>query len=76
MLVVTTNDMPGWEIHGCAARCSASRSARETRSRRSGAGLKSMFGGELKGMTKTLSDSRNEVMGRMIEEAERGAATR
>jgi uncharacterized protein YbjQ (UPF0145 family) len=34
-----------------------------------GAGLKSMFGGELAGMTKALSDSRNEVMGRMIEEA-------
>lgn len=39
-----------------------------------GAGLKSMFGGELKGMTKALVDSRNEVMGRMIAEAQsRGA---
>ena len=28
-----------------------------------------MFGGELAGMTKALSDSRNEAMGRMIEEA-------
>ncbi len=35
-----------------------------------GAGLKSIFGGELKGMTKALADSRTEVIQRMTEEAE------
>jgi uncharacterized protein YbjQ (UPF0145 family) len=35
-----------------------------------GAGLKSIFGGELKGMTKALADSRVEVIQRMVEEAE------
>jgi uncharacterized protein YbjQ (UPF0145 family) len=35
-----------------------------------GAGLKSMLGGELKGMTKALVDSRQEVTQRMVEEAE------
>jgi uncharacterized protein YbjQ (UPF0145 family) len=35
-----------------------------------GAGLKSIFGGELKGMTKALVDSREQVIGRMVEEAE------
>ena len=35
-----------------------------------GAGLKSILGGELKGMTKALIDSRQQVMERMIEEAE------
>jgi uncharacterized protein YbjQ (UPF0145 family) len=35
-----------------------------------GAGLKSMFGGELKGMTKALADSREEVIARLTEEAE------
>jgi uncharacterized protein YbjQ (UPF0145 family) len=35
-----------------------------------GAGLKSVFGGELKGMTKALADSRAEVISRMVEEAE------
>ncbi len=35
-----------------------------------GAGLKSIIGGELKGMTKALVDSRREVMERMIQEAE------
>jgi hypothetical protein len=39
-----------------------------------GAGFKSMMGGELKGMTANLVNSRNEVMGRMIDEARnRGA---
>jgi uncharacterized protein YbjQ (UPF0145 family) len=35
-----------------------------------GAGLKSILGGELKGMTKALVDSRQQVMERMITEAE------
>ena len=34
-----------------------------------GAGFKSMLGGELKGMTKALVDSRNQVIERMVEEA-------
>jgi len=35
-----------------------------------GAGLKSLVGGELKGMTKSLADSRQQVIDRMVEEAE------
>ena len=35
-----------------------------------GAGFKSMFGGELQGMTKNLAESRNEAMGRLIAEAQ------
>ena len=35
-----------------------------------GAGFKSLLGGELKGMTKALIDSREQVRQRMIEEAE------
>jgi uncharacterized protein YbjQ (UPF0145 family) len=35
-----------------------------------GAGFKSMLGGELKGMTKALVDSRQDVIQRMVEEAE------
>jgi uncharacterized protein YbjQ (UPF0145 family) len=73
-LVTTTNDVPGYrvdqvfgEVFGLTVR------SRNVFSQM-GAGLKSMFGGELKGMTKVLVDSRNEVMGRMIQEAQaRGA---
>ena len=35
-----------------------------------GAGLKSIVGGELRGMTKALVDSRQQVIARMVEEAE------
>lgn len=73
-LVVTTNDIPGYrvdqvlgEVFGLTVR---SRNAFS----QMGAGFKSMLGGELKGMTKVLVSSRNEVMGRLISEAQsRGA---
>jgi uncharacterized protein YbjQ (UPF0145 family) len=73
-LVVTSNDVPGYridqvfgEVFGLTVR---SRNAAS----QIGAGFKSMLGGELKGMTKVLVDSRNEVMGRLITEAQsRGA---
>ncbi|HWA65224.1 MAG TPA: YbjQ family protein [Mycobacteriales bacterium] len=71
MIVATTNDLPGYridevlgEVWGLTVR---SRNAFS----QMGAGLKSMFGGELKGMTKALYESRNEVMNRMVEEAQR-----
>lgn len=74
MLIVTTNDIPGHdivevygEVFGLTVR---SRNAFST----IGAGFKSLVGGELKGMTKALVDSRAEVISRMVEEAERKGA--
>src|SRR5437667_10600933 len=70
MLVTTTNEIPGWQIQ----RVIGEGFGLTVRSRNAfsqmGAGLKSMFGGELKGMTKALADSRAEVVQRMTEEAE------
>jgi len=70
MLITTMNDVPGHtitnvygEVFGLTVR---SRNAFS----QLGAGFKSMLGGELKGMTKALIDSREQVMQRMIEEAE------
>jgi uncharacterized protein YbjQ (UPF0145 family) len=70
MMITTTNDLPGYavdevygEVFGLTVR---SRNAFS----QMGAGLKSMLGGELKGMTKVLVDSRMEVIQRMTEEAE------
>jgi uncharacterized protein YbjQ (UPF0145 family) len=70
MLITTMNDVPGYtitevygEVFGLTVR---SRNAFS----QLGAGLKSMLGGELKGMTKALVDSRAEVVQRMQEEAE------
>jgi uncharacterized protein YbjQ (UPF0145 family) len=69
MLIVTTNDLPGYrvdevlgEVFGLTVR---SRNAFS----QMGAGLKSILGGELRGMTTALTDSRNQVMQRLIDEA-------
>ncbi|ATL29461.1 YbjQ family protein [Streptomyces formicae] len=74
VLVVTTNDVPGYrvtrvigEVFGLTVR------SRHLGSQ-IGAGLKSMIGGELKGLTKTLVETRNQAMERLIEQARaRGA---
>jgi uncharacterized protein YbjQ (UPF0145 family) len=70
VLIVTTNEIPGYvieevfgEVFGLTVR---SRNAFS----QLGAGLKSILGGELKGMTKALSDSRYEVIERLTGEAE------
>ena len=69
MLVVTTNDIPGWEIQRvCGEVFGLTVRSRNVFSQ-IGAGFKSIGGGELRGMTENLTNSRNEVMGRMIEEA-------
>jgi uncharacterized protein YbjQ (UPF0145 family) len=71
MIVVTTNDLPGWQIDEVLGEVFGLTVRSRNAFSQMGAGLKSMFGGELKGMTKALYDSRNEVMNRMIEETER-----
>jgi uncharacterized protein YbjQ (UPF0145 family) len=69
MLVVTTNDIPGWEIKRvCGEVFGLTVRSRNVFSQ-FGAGLKSIAGGELKGMTENLSNSRNEVMSRMLDAA-------
>ncbi|MDQ2750949.1 MAG: YbjQ family protein [Actinomycetota bacterium] len=69
MLVVTTNDIPGWEIQRVCGEVFGLTVRSRNAFSQMGAGLKSMFGGELQGMTKNLTESRNEVMGRMLEQA-------
>jgi uncharacterized protein YbjQ (UPF0145 family) len=69
MLVVTTNDISGWEIQRVCGEVFGLTVRSRNAFSQLGAGLKSMFGGELQGMTKNLAESRNEVMGRMLEQA-------
>jgi uncharacterized protein YbjQ (UPF0145 family) len=69
MLAVTTNDIIGWEIQRVCGEVFGLTVRSRNAFSQAGAGLKSMLGGELKGMTKSLIDSRNEVMNRMFEEA-------
>lgn len=69
MLITTGNDLHGYSVtevlgpvFGLTVR------SRNVLSQK-GAGIKSMFGGELKGMTKNMENSRKETLERMQEEA-------
>ena len=70
MIISTMNDLPGYrvtevlgEVFGLTVR------SRNVGSQL-GAGLKSLVGGELRGQTKMLIDSRLQAQQRLIEEAE------
>jgi uncharacterized protein YbjQ (UPF0145 family) len=69
VLVVTSNDIPGWEIQRVCGEVFGLTVRSRNAFSQMGAGFKSLVGGELKGMTTNLINSRNEVMGRMLEEA-------
>ncbi|MGH8961739.1 MAG: YbjQ family protein [Jatrophihabitantaceae bacterium] len=69
MLVVTTNEIPGWQIQRVCGEVFGLTVRSRNAFSQIGAGFKSMFGGELQGMTKNLAESRNEVMSRMLEHA-------
>jgi len=70
MLIATTNDIAGQEIVEVLGEVFGLTVRSRNIGSQFGAGLKSIFGGELKGMTKALVDSRSEVIQRMVEEAE------
>ena len=74
MLVVTTNDIPGWEIQRVVGEVFGLTVRSRNAFSQMGAGFKSMFGGELQGMTKNLTESRNEVMSRMLDHARQKGA--
>ena len=69
MLIVTTNDLPGWDIQRVCGEVFGLTVRSRNAFSQMGAGFKAMFGGELQGMTKNLAESRNEAMGRLIAEA-------
>ena len=70
MIVTTMNDIPGYEVDEVYGEVMGLTVRSRNIGSQIGAGLKSIIGGELKGMTKALVDSRQEVMQRMVEEAE------
>jgi len=69
MLVTTTNEIPGWQIQRVIGEVFGLTVRSRNAFSQMGAGLKSIFGGELQGMTKNLAESLNEVMNRMLEAA-------
>ena len=70
MIVTTMNDIPGYEVQEVFGEVMGLTVRSRNIGSQFGAGLKSIFGGELKGMTKALVESREQVMQRMVEEAE------
>src|SRR5262245_29243744 len=70
MLITTANDLPGYEVTETLGEVFGLTVRSRNIVSQFGAGLKSIMGGELKGMTKALVDSRQQVIDRMVEEAE------
>jgi uncharacterized protein YbjQ (UPF0145 family) len=70
MIVTTMNDIPGYQVDEVYGEVMGLTVRARNVGSQPGASLKSIIGGELKGMTKALMDSREQVMQRMIEEAE------
>ena len=70
MIVTTMNDIPGYHVDEVYGEVMGLTVRSRNVGSQIGAQLKSILGGELKGMTKALVDSRHEVMERMQQEAE------
>ena len=70
MLITTTNDLPGYQVEEVLGEVFGLTVRSRNVGSQIGAGLKSLVGGELKGMTKALADSRAQVIERLTEEAQ------
>ena len=70
MIVTTMNDIPGYDVDEVYGEVMGLTVRSRNIGSQLGASFKSILGGELKGMTKALIDSREQVMQRMIDEAE------
>lgn len=69
MLITTMNDIPGYTIDEVFGEVFGLTVRSRNIGSQMGAFVKSLVGGELKGMTKALATSRGEVIERMTEEA-------
>jgi uncharacterized protein YbjQ (UPF0145 family) len=70
MLISTMNDLPGYEIEEVIGEVFGLTVRSRNIGAQVGAGLKSLMGGELKGMTKMLAEGREHAVDRLVEEAE------
>jgi uncharacterized protein YbjQ (UPF0145 family) len=70
MLITTTNELPGYAVEEVFGEVFGLTVRSRNIGSQIGAGFKSILGGELKGMTTALVDSRNQVIERMVAEAE------
>ena len=70
MLISTMNDLPGYEIQEVFGEVFGLTVRARNIGSQIGAGLKSILGGELGGMTKMLAQGREEAIQRLVAEAE------
>jgi uncharacterized protein YbjQ (UPF0145 family) len=70
MIVTTMNDLPGYEIEEVLGEVFGLTVRARNVGSQIGASLKSLVGGELRGMTKMLAEGRQHAQDRLIEEAE------
>ena len=70
MIISTMNDLPGYEIDEVFGEVFGLTVRSRNLGSQLGAGLKSLIGGELKGMTKMLAEGRQHATDRLVQEAE------
>ncbi|HEU4330248.1 MAG TPA: YbjQ family protein [Lapillicoccus sp.] len=74
MLISTMNDLPGYDVTEVLGEVTGLTVRSRHIGSQLGAGFKSIVGGELKGLSKQLVQTREEAMDRLVEEAtSRGA---
>ena len=69
MIIVTMNDIPGYRVDEVYGEVFGLTVRSRNLFSQIGAGLQSLVGGEIKGMTTQLSDSRQQAVQRLVEEA-------
>ncbi len=69
MIIVTTNDLPGYQIVHTFGECFGLTVRSRNIGSNIGAGFKAMAGGELKGITQLLHECRQEALHRLATEA-------
>lgn len=70
MIITTMNDLPGYQIEEVLGEVFGLTVRSRNLGSQLGASLKSLVGGELKGMTKMLAQGRLHAQQRLVEEAE------
>ena len=70
MILTTMNDLPGYEIEEVLGEVFGITVRSRNIGSQVGASLKSLVGGELKGMTRMLADGRRDAQQRLVEEAD------
>ena len=74
LLISTMNDVPGWRVDRVLGEVTGLTVRSRNVGAQIGAGFKSLVGGELKGLTKQLQETRDEALQRLIDAASaRGA---